>query len=183
MALYIGCDKDLANQANGIVRMVQAGYRKQTASEQTIHFARSTEPRMSLAARWFARLVDDLLSYKRAADDPSHTVAAELGYGAAEENDQSMALTVAIYQEGQYADTFFLDNTLLYVTNILWEFSPDGGTTWYPMFEVLPEPWHRMVLPSPTDKVSVRATSNNVQDWIQTFTVKPIPHYASDASL
>jgi hypothetical protein len=186
--LSVGCDIESGNQANGAIRAAQLSFRLPTSDERDAYINHPYEQRMSRSARFFAQLTQagNELAYKRAPVDPDYTIDAE---ASGSSDIDAMTLYIAIFQEDDplstavFHDKFYIDNTRLWVTTTLWEFSPDEGTTWYALFDFTDEPWTRIAFDVLTDRVRVRATSTNETDWIQGYFLQPISWYERDSDL
>lgn len=88
--------------------------------------------------------------------------------------DEAYGLTFRIYTQNPTGSYAMFDNGFLSVSNILWEFSPDGGTTWYPYYDMPNRAGTNAVFPYSTTSIKVRALSNDPTEWVQSFTIMPI---------
>lgn len=57
-------------------------------------------------------------------------------------------VTVRVIQEGATVDEFFVDSIALFEDAIIWEFSNDGGTNWYPAYDIRNNPDGALVFPA-----------------------------------
>ena len=96
--------------------------------------------------------------------------------------DEAYGLTFRIWTPSAGSHAYF-DNGFLSVSNILWEFSPDGGTTWYPYYDIPNRAHTSAVLPKPTTSVRVRALSNDPTEWVQSFSITPITERRAQAPI
>ena len=140
-----------------------------------------TEPRMTHGAVVFMPMDDrDGVS---AADHRYYTrqytndtiPSIESGYrswGVQDALQESIALQFRLTQMESGREAYF-DNSRFMVSNILWEFSPDGGRgRWYQLYE-LPNQKVRITLPEATQQIRLRAISNNPDEWVQAVAVTP----------
>ena len=183
--IAIGSDCSGNNPADGQISRFQISDVALTQAQVTRYNARSTVPRMSEAAVLFADLISASDIYYRPKVDiravpaPLLSSYAALGVAMADPNTNIslQPVQLAVYQETQadlkFNETFFLDNIELEVSGIRWEFSPDNGITWYSMKDIMNESMSRFVFPNPTTTVNVRATSNGLNDWLQSYLVNP----------
>lgn len=137
-----------------------------------------TDPRMSTGAVVFIPLDQDDEMPRRYYTRPytNDTISGiEGGYrtwGAQSAEQESIALQFKLTQLDSDKDAYF-DNSRFMVSNILWEFSPDGGRgRWYQLYE-LPNQKVRITLPDATQQVRLRAISNNPDEWVQAITLTP----------
>lgn len=98
---------------------------------------------------------------------------------AASEKKNEIGLSLKVYREDSLNSTskVYFDNAMWQVSNILWEFSPDGGDTWYQFFDLPNRAYRRMTLPRQTTKIRARALSNTPGEWVQAFAITPVPDF------
>lgn len=93
-------------------------------------------------------------------------------YGAQNVEQESVGLSFKLTQVDSAEEAYF-DNSRFEVSNILWEFSPDGGRNrWYQLYE-LPNQKVRITLPRATQSLRLRAISNSPDEWVQSVAVTP----------
>ena len=143
------------------------------------------EPRMSTGVtmfanmtqkepRWFSRPEDEHMS-----EDLSGAMRT---YGESTIADESIGLHLNLYRlsEGHNYRTTqaYFDNAIFDVSNVLWEFSPDGGNgRWYQLYDLPNRAYTRVTLPKQTTRLRVRALSNSLDEWVQSFAVTPKSSY------
>lgn len=146
-------------------------------------FGEMNDPRMTTGATAFATMDDDGeytgTYFRRPSTDDMVTGVVD-GYrtwGAQTPEQESVGLSFKLRQMEHDSDAYF-DNARFQVSNILWEFSPDGGrSTWYQLYELPNKPRCRVTLPNQTSQLRLRAVSNNPDEWVQSLSVKPIVDY------
>jgi hypothetical protein len=180
----IGCDIEHKNQADGVIRRVQIHGAPIDVAAMTKAKDRSTQPRMSEGAVFFAMFEDDTsLAYRRPNTVADIFVASESDEGAQDLNTSMMPLRVAVYQEGTSPDfnsEFFIDNVSLRVSTILWEFSVDNGETWRPIISVINMVNGRFMLGCSTTDILVRVTGTNNDDWVAGYVLRPVFNVISE---
>lgn len=62
-----------------------------------------------------------------------------------------------VYQEGPSSDVFYVDNLSIYEDAIIWEFSNDGGVTWFAAYDIRNNPDGVLLFPS---DVGTKVTQN-----------------------
>ena len=94
-------------------------------------------------------------------------------WGAQSAEQESVGLQFSLRQMD--ADTMaYMDNSLFRMSNILWEFSPDGGRgRWFQLYDMPNRANTRITLPEPTNQIRLRAISNNPEEWVQALAVSP----------
>jgi len=109
----------------------------------------------------------------------------------------SRQLNVRIVQQGSGEDTWFVDSLALFEDPILWEFSNDDGSTWWPALDIRNDPNGVLIFPNslapvPTDPTGLRwrvtgyrpnlhISALNVRPWYAE-TVFGIPHRQAGVS-
>ena len=83
------------------------------------------------------------------------------------DDSTTIGLTFRLVQPESNRGYVFFDDARLEVSNILWDYSPDSGNTWYSIFALPNQPYMRLSLPSKTNQVRVRATSRSDEDWVR----------------
>lgn len=92
---------------------------------------------------------------------------------------QSTGLSLKLTQL-EHGGVAYLDNAHLRMSNILWEFSPDGGrSTWFQLYRLPNGYFDRITLPRPTSQLRARAISNNPDEWIQDIGISILPDWQS----
>ena len=72
----------------------------------------------------------------------------------------------------------WFDNAQVKLSNILWEFCPgDGDGKWYQLYDLPNKAYTRMTLPDATNRLRIRAMSNNPDEWVQNIVLTPKPDY------
>lgn len=142
-------------------------------------FERESDPRMSTGAFMFAPMESDgeytnKYFYRDTAENSINEISD--GYrtwGAQTADQESVGLQFSLRQLDHNSDAYF-DNARLEVSNILWEFSPDGGRgRWYKLYEMPNRANTRVTLPYATNQIKLRAVSNNPEEWVQAIAVSP----------
>jgi hypothetical protein len=59
-------------------------------------------------------------------------------------------VSAQVIQRGSTDDVWFLDNLSLFEDSIVWEFSNDGGATWWPVYDIRNDPKGVFIFPDPT---------------------------------
>ena len=171
----------------GKINPSYTGDKSITVDEIKRYFDRDDEhePRMSTGVtmfanmtqkepRWFSRPEDEHMS-----EDLSGAMRT---YGESTIADESIGLHLNLYRlsEGHNYRTTqaYFDNAIFDVSNVLWEFSPDGGNgKWYQLYDLPNRAYTRVTLPKQTTRLRVRALSNSLDEWVQSFAVTPKPSY------
>jgi len=148
-----------------------------TVDEVERFFERTTDPRMTTGASRFAVMESDgdytnCYFYRDSGDVFVNEIAdGYRDFGAQTEEQQSTGLVLSLKQPGRNADAYF-DNARFEVSNVLWEFSPDGGRgKWYKLYEMPNRSNTRITLPNATNQIKLRATSNNPEEWVQSVAI------------
>jgi len=136
-----------------------------------------TDPRMTTGAVVFALMENDgdytnhywtRTRIDRMIDD---VPGGYRSWGNQLAEQESIGLRFALRQMDSDQPAFF-DNSLFKTSNILWEFSPDGGRgKWYQLYELPNQKNMRINLPEPTNQIRLRAISNNPEEWVQAIAV------------
>lgn len=144
------------------------------------------EPRMSTGVTMFAglRSGDDNKWYSRPEDENmiGDLSGALRTYGESNLADESVGLSIRLYRAvsgHSYKTTqAYFDNAIFNVSNVLWEFSPDGGEgKWYQLYDLPNRAYTRVTLPAQTTRLRIRALSNSLEEWVQSFAITPKPDY------
>lgn len=98
-------------------------------------------------------------------------------WGAQNSEQESIGLMFSLRQV-DHAGTAYADNARYEVSNILWEFSPDGGRgRWYQLYELPNRERMRITLPEPTNAIRLRAVSSSEDEWVQSLAVSTYVDY------
>lgn len=150
-----------------------------------------TDPRMTTGATMFAVMDRDVETpdryYIRPSGDNYIREFIDLrSWGANTDKDETIGLNFRVYRDGAApvaGNVAYFDNSRVLVSNILWEFSSDGGKNkWYQLYDLPNRAYTRVTLPDPTNRLRVRALSNNPQEWVQAFAVSPKVDYQNSMS-
>lgn len=157
-------------------------------------FGRESDARMTSNADAFVMLdVDDEADARHREHDSGdgysriraniRVLEIEDGYrawgGQQEIEFQSTGLSLKLTQL-EHGGVAYLDNAHLRMSNILWEFSPDGGrSTWFQLYRLPNGYFDRITLPRPTSQLRARAISNNPDEWIQDIGISILPDWQS----
>lgn len=153
-----------------------------TKSAWTPTFEPPTDPRATTGANMFAVL--DGIGPQ--GEGPEYHTRQTFGYypqemekgrswGKNDDTTESVGLSFDLYTTG--AGTAWFDNSMFLYSNLLWEFSPDGGNKWYQWYDLPNKAYSRMTLPRPTNTLKARVMSNNPEEWLQAFALIPQPDY------
>lgn len=164
------------------------GSKSITVNEVKRYFDRDDghEPRMSTGATMFVglRIADANKWYSRPEDENmvGDFSSAMRTYGQSNLADESIGLYIKLYRliSGHSYKTTqaYFDNAIFNVSNVLWEFSPDGGDgKWYQLYDLPNRAYTRVTLPKQTTRLRVRALSNSLEEWVQSFAITPKPDY------
>lgn len=157
------------------------------------YFERDNDPRASTRADVFVLMRTDE-GYERKGwrtSNPQHLEGKSdppRGFSSEGVDGQkvlTLGLSFSLFQETvaddpkEYpANQAYFDNASLEVSNVLWEFSPDSGKEkWYQMYTLPNKAYCRMSFPTATNRIRARALSDNPDEWVQAFTIKPVPNY------
>ena len=149
---------------------------------------KTTDPRMTTGAVMFAVMDRDEEHPDEYDIRPNVEKTIEefmdfRSWGANTDRDETIGLRFSAYREGasgQQSSVAYFDNSRVRVSNILWEFSPDGGRSkWYQLYDLPNRAYTRITLPDPTNRLRVRAVSNNPEEWVQGIAVTPKVDYQS----
>lgn len=143
-------------------------------------FTAPTDPRATTGANMFAVLDESgetgpEYHVRQTYDGYPQEVEKGRSWGKNDDATESVGLSFELYTEG--AGTAWFDNSLFLYSNLLWEFSPDGGNKWYQWYDLPNKAFERMTLPRPTNTLKARVMSNNPQEWLQAFAIVPHPDY------
>ena len=141
------------------------------------------EPRMTTGATMFAglRSSDGGKWYSRPEDEvmSGDFTGAMRTYGESTLADESIGMTIKLYRlvKGHSYTTTqaYFDNALFKVSNVLWEFSADGGDKWYQLYDLPNRAYTRVSFPRQTTRIRARALSNSLDEWVQSFAITPKP--------
>jgi|SRR6516162_1745130 len=81
-------------------------------------------------------------------------------------------LTVRVIQQGLTENTWYQDNISVFEDAIIWQFSNDGGQTWYPAYDIRNNPNGVFIFPPPSNGIGNQLT------W-QVFGYRPGLHITS----
>lgn len=135
-----------------------------------------TDPRMSSGAVVFIPMDEEGRQryYTRSyTDDVVDSIPGGYRSWGAQNIEQETTGLIFKLTQLQSDKPAYLDNAHFWVSNILWEFSVDGGRgRWYQLYE-LPNQRVRITLPEQTQQVRLRAVSNNPDEWVQSVAITP----------
>lgn len=147
-----------------------------------------TDPRMTTGATMFAVLDSDPEHPDEYHIRPNVDIFTEefgefRSWGANTDRDETVGLIFSVYRTDDHPvseSSVYFDNSMVKVSNILWEFSPDGGDgKWYQLYDLPNRAYTRVTLPECTNRIRLRAISNNPEEWVQAIAVVPKPNYQS----
>lgn len=98
-------------------------------------------------------------------------------WGKNDDTTDSVGLSFELYSSRETGGAAWFDNSKFLYSNLLWEFSPDGGNKWFQWYDLPNNAYSRMTLPRPTNTLKARVMSNNPQEWLQAFAIMPQPDY------
>lgn len=152
--------------------------RTKSAWEPT--FEPPTDPRATTGANMFAVLDESgetgpEYHVRQTFDRYPNEMEKGRSWGKNDDTTESVGLSFELYTSG--SATAWFDNSMFRYSNLLWEFSPDGGNKWYQWYDLPNKAFSRMTLPRPTNTLKARVMSNNPQEWLQAFAIVPHPDY------
>lgn len=163
-----------------------------TINEVERYFSRDTDPRMSTGVRLFAvmdRSTDHPDEYhtRPSVDTIIDECTVFRNFGQNTDKDEAIGLRFRISRAAtdtvSATESAYFDNAVFRLSNILWEFSPDGGSSkWYQLYDLPNRKNTRITLPEPTGRIRVRAISNNPSEWVQALAITPHVDYQHDSS-
>lgn len=81
--------------------------------------------------------------------------------------------TARVVQKDASNDIFYVDNISLFDDPIVWDFSSDGGVTWWPVYDIKNNPRGIFVFPIPGYSIKWRARVGRSNCWISAVDVRP----------
>lgn len=141
----------------------------------------TTDPRATTGANMFAVLDEDGKSgpeyhVRQTYEGYPHEMEKGRSWGKNDDTTDSVGLSFQLYSDDGAGEAWF-DNGRFEYSNLLWEFSPDGGNKWYQWYNLPNKTYTRMTLPRQTNTLKARVLSNNPQEWLQAFAIIPHPDF------
>lgn len=81
---------------------------------------------------------------------------------------------VRLIQKESSRDTWYVDNLSLFDDPIVWDFSSDGGATWWPAFDIRNNPRGVFVFPTPGRILRWRVRVGRGGAWVSAIDVRPM---------
>lgn len=78
-------------------------------------------------------------------------------------------VTVRLYQDGPASDVFYVDNLALYEDAIVWEFSNDDGTNWWPVYDIRNNPHGVFTFPDLTPETAEQNEGTNLRWRVRSY--------------
>lgn len=141
----------------------------------------TTDPRATTWANMFA-VLDEMGStgpeyhVRQSYNKYPESVEKGRSWGKNDDTTDSVGLSFNLYSDDGAGEAWF-DNARFRYSNLLWEFSPDGGNKWYQWYDLPNKTYTRMTLPRQTNTLKARVLSNNPQEWLQAFAIVPKPDF------
>lgn len=108
-------------------------------------------------------------------DVPMHPVAGEppTSTGETPTIAPDELVRVRLIQQGASTDTWKVDRLSIFDDGLVWEFSNDGGETWYEALDIRNNPDGVLVFPRPSNALAWRVTSYRPNRSITSLQIRP----------
>lgn len=146
----------------------------------------STEGRAYAAARFTMMTDQSSPIYLRVYDDDGDVLLAEReftarkgetveGYIGFNIPDDATAVYIQLVQEGKSDDLWKVYALSLFDEGMIWEFSVDGGSNWYPAMEIRNNENGILTFPRPGNQLRYRLRGFRDNRWVSAIKIRP--HY------
>ncbi len=118
---------------------------------------------------------DNVLAEKSMTGRSGERLEWYVGWSIPDPTPASQAIRVRLIQEGKSDDRWRVDTLSLFDDGVVWEFSVNGGSDWYPAFDIRNNVYGILTFPAPGNALVYRV--RGVRPHVSVSGIRIRPHY------